>query len=118
MLLESELEAVKTNSGLPLKTFSLFYDSGREGAMSDALHALCEDIETSVREGCDIVVLSDRCEGEPQLERPPIPTLLAVGAVHHHLIRQAPPSLLQGCHAHSLERMGRAGVAACSQSRL
>ena len=35
-----------------------------------------------------VVVLSDRVEGgELDAARPPLPTLLAVGAVHHHLIR-------------------------------
>ena len=38
-----------------------------------------------------VVVLSDRAEGtELDAGRPPIPTLLAVGAVHHHLIRCLP----------------------------
>ena len=40
---------------------------------------------TAVRQ---VVVLSDRVEGEElDAARPPLPTLLAVGAVHHHLIR-------------------------------
>ena len=35
-----------------------------------------------------LVVLSDRIsEEEMDIKQPPIPTLLAVGAVHHHLIR-------------------------------
>lgn len=37
-----------------------------------------------------LVVLSDRIsEEEMDIKQPPIPTLLAVGAVHHHLIRSA-----------------------------
>lgn len=35
-----------------------------------------------------MVVLSDRqSEEEMDVKSPPIPTLLAVGAVHHHLVR-------------------------------
>ena len=35
-----------------------------------------------------LVVLSDRIsEEEMDIKQPPIPTLLAVGSVHHHLIR-------------------------------
>ena len=54
-----------------------------------------------------VVVLSDRAEGEElDAGRPPIPTLLAVGAVHHHLIRCVPrwpharlyPCLASGTH--------------------
>ncbi|KAK9805720.1 hypothetical protein WJX73_002070 [Symbiochloris irregularis] len=88
VLLESEMEAIKSNSGLPTQTFGLHYDSGREGAMADALGALCSDVEAAVSKGCDIVVLSDKLKGKPDANRPPIPTLLAVGAVHHHLIRK------------------------------
>lgn len=95
------MEAVKANSGLSLQTFSLYYDSGRDGAMADALRALCSSVEEAVSESCDIVVLSDRLPDgqQPQLERPPIPTLLAVGAVHHHLIRHAPADA--ACCIHS-----------------
>jgi len=48
--------------------------------------ALCERIESLVREGCGCVILSDRCDAL-DAARVPIPALLAVGAVHHHLIR-------------------------------
>ena len=42
-----------------------------------------------------LVVLSDRIsEEEMDIKQPPIPTLLAVGSVHHHLIRS---SLLPDC---------------------
>ena len=95
VLLESDMEAIKTNSGLPLQTFGLHYKSGEDGAMADALRTLCSDVEKAVQDGCDIVVLSDRLEGDMEADRPPIPTLLAVGAVHHHLIRHVPRPL--GC---------------------
>ena len=38
-----------------------------------------------MREGINIIILSDRRAGE---ERIPMPSLLACAAVHHHLIRQ------------------------------
>ena len=81
------MEAIKANSGLPLRTFGLHYETGHEGAMAEALSKLCDDVEAAVSEGCDIVVLSDKVKGKLDIDRPPIPTLLAVGAVHHHLIR-------------------------------
>ena len=56
--------------------------------MEQALKKLCEDVEKAVVDGLEIIVLSDRISKEDMdLSRPPIPTLLAVGAVHHHLIR-------------------------------
>ena len=39
-----------------------------------------------MRAGCQCVVLSDK-EGDMHELSPPIPPLLATGAVHHHLIR-------------------------------
>ncbi|MCA9511740.1 MAG: glutamate synthase large subunit, partial [Myxococcales bacterium] len=51
-----------------------------------ALDALCAAAEQAVRDGANILILSDRGVG-PDLA--PIPMLLATGAVHHHLIRKA-----------------------------
>lgn len=71
-----------------LQAFSLHYQSGKAGAMEEALRKLCEDVEAAVRAGTEIVVLSDRLGNEGlDIEKPPIPTLLAVGAVHHQLIK-------------------------------
>ena len=53
------------------------------GALARALDKLAQDVESAVRNGVNIVVLSDRAAaGEV-----PIPSLLATGAVHNHLIR-------------------------------
>ena len=50
-----------------------------------ALDALCARAEAAVRDGINIIILSDRRAGA---DRIPIPSLLASAAVHHHLIRQ------------------------------
>jgi hypothetical protein len=71
-----------------MQDFTLHYQSGKPGAMEEALRQLCADVEAAVEKGTEIVVLSDRLSGGGlEVERPPIPTLLAVGAVHHHLIK-------------------------------
>src|SRR6185437_12871199 len=46
---------------------------------------LCERAEEAVRNGCNIIILSDR---RTSADRIPIPVLLACAAVHHHLIRK------------------------------
>src|SRR5262249_63253 len=46
---------------------------------------LCDRAEEEVRNGCNIIILSDRKAGA---DRIPIPVLLACAAVHHHLIRK------------------------------
>ena len=59
-------------------------EHGAEG-MAWAIDELCERAEEEVRNGCNIIILSDRKAGD---ERIPIPALLACAAVHHHLIRK------------------------------
>lgn len=89
VLLESELEAITNGStGLAASTFELRYKTGGPGSLRSALEALCASVEKAVRTGCEIVVLSDKvAPGEMDPSSPPIPSLLAVGAVHHHLIK-------------------------------
>ena len=52
--------------------------------LRQALEAVCSSAEATVREGKTILILSDRNIGE---SRVPLHSLLATGAVHHHLIR-------------------------------
>ncbi|MEA2986372.1 MAG: glutamate synthase large chain, partial [Alphaproteobacteria bacterium] len=59
-------------------------ENGAAG-MKDALDSLCALAELKVRDGTNILVLSDRAAGP---EHMPIPSLLACAAVHHHLIRE------------------------------
>ena len=54
------------------------------GALAQAIDDLCAAASIAVDEGDSILVISDRLVDE---EWAPVPMLLAVGAVHHHLIR-------------------------------
>lgn len=61
--------------------------------LQQAVDRLCQQAATAVRSGKQILILSDRISatGEPvyiNQDCTYIPPLLAVGAVHHHLIRQ------------------------------
>ena len=53
--------------------------------LKEALDTLCARAEAAVREGINIIILSDRRAGAENI---PMPSLLACAAVHHHLIRQ------------------------------
>ncbi|MFT7571697.1 MAG: glutamate synthase (NADPH/NADH) large chain [Paracoccaceae bacterium] len=53
--------------------------------MEEAIDNLCERAETSVGQGHNIIILSDRLMAS---DRVAIPSLLATSAVHHHLIRK------------------------------
>ncbi len=59
-------------------------ETGAAG-LKDGLDALCARAEAAVREGINIIILSDRRASADQI---PMPSLLACAAVHHHLIRQ------------------------------
>ena len=56
-----------------------------EAGMERRLDAICREASELVERGVNIIILSDRNIGS---ERAAIPSLLAVGAVHHHLVRE------------------------------
>ena len=61
----------------------LFNIEKGEDGLRQALDNLCHEAERSVDEGVNYIVLSDRDADEKHV---PIPSLLAVSAVHHYLI--------------------------------
>jgi glutamate synthase (ferredoxin) len=63
----------------------LFDREHGEQGLAWALEGLCHQASQAIENGYDIFILSDRQVNE---YRVPIPALLAVSAVHHHLIRE------------------------------
>ncbi len=59
-------------------------ETGAAG-MEAAIAALCGEADAAVRDGINIIILSDRRAG---IDRIQIPSLLACASVHHHLIRE------------------------------
>ena len=53
--------------------------------MERRLEEMCREASELVERGVNIIILSDRNIGA---ERAAMPSLLAVGAVHHHLVRE------------------------------
>ena len=64
---------------------TLFRPGDGPGSLEAALDELCEEASRLVAQGYTILVLSDRGVDRTHA---PIPSLLAMGAVHHHLIRE------------------------------
>jgi len=62
-----------------------FRANGDPGAMAKALDRLCRYAVDAVEDGFQVIILSDRALDS---EHAAIPSLLAVSAVHHHLIRK------------------------------
>ena len=93
VLNEAELSAI-SEQGLSVKTLST--QVGVEtctGGLKASLDALCQSAEQAVRGGAEVLVLSDRvntagASAQLTATTAAIPALLAVGAVHHHLLRQ------------------------------
>ena len=63
----------------------LFLAEGGEKELQRAIDALCRRASWAIKSGYSVLVLSDR-NVDP--EYAPIPSLLALSAVHHHLIRE------------------------------
>lgn len=88
ILTNKELEALRAQnlSEFKLKTIPVCFPvvSGKQG-LESALESLCEKVLEAVDAGNTLLVLSDI---GVNADSAPIPMLLAVGAVHHHLIRE------------------------------
>jgi glutamate synthase domain-containing protein 2/glutamate synthase domain-containing protein 1/glutamate synthase domain-containing protein 3 len=56
-----------------------------EGGMTAALERISREADGALADGTNILILSDRNLGA---DRVPIPALLAVASVHHHLVRE------------------------------
>ncbi|CAG7908361.1 unnamed protein product [Brassica rapa] len=87
VLNERELEGLLSDPHLKSQVLPTFFDihRGIDGSLKKALLKLCEAADEAVRNGSQVLVLSDRSDN-PEPTRPAIPMLLAVGAVHQHLI--------------------------------
>jgi glutamate synthase (NADPH/NADH) large chain len=90
ILTDADLEKIRSISdlsGAHFKSITLdttFAAGLGAGGLEPMLNELCGRAEVAVREGVNIIILSDRVASA---ERVPIPSLLACAAVHHHLIR-------------------------------
>jgi glutamate synthase domain-containing protein 2/glutamate synthase domain-containing protein 1/glutamate synthase domain-containing protein 3 len=81
-----ELEKLRhvDKAGFKSRTLSILFDVGK-GSLEDALSKLASQASGCIRDGINLIILSDRglCA-----QKAAIPSLLAVAAVHHHLVRQ------------------------------
>ena len=63
----------------------LFKPNEGEKGLAEAMKALCDRASRAIERGINILILSDRGVNK---ENAPIPALLAVAGLHHHLIRE------------------------------
>ena len=91
ILTNSDLEKIRSIGDIADNLFNTItldttYSSEKAAeGMESALNTLCNRAEQAVQNGYNIIVLSDRLISKHRI---PIPPLLSVAAVHHHLIRK------------------------------
>jgi glutamate synthase (NADPH/NADH) large chain/glutamate synthase (ferredoxin) len=88
ILLNRELETLRhiSHDVFAARTIDITWplQEGLAG-MSEAIARICREAQEAIAEQVNIIILSDRIVGR---RRAPIPSLLAVAAVHHHLVRE------------------------------
>ncbi|HEX2465718.1 MAG TPA: glutamate synthase large subunit, partial [Thermoanaerobaculia bacterium] len=88
ILTDEELAAIKhlDYRGWKSRTIDITWPvASGEAGMEPAIARICAEAEQAIDDGYQVAVLSDRAVGPDRLA---ISALLAVGAVHHHLIRR------------------------------
>ncbi len=87
VLSNNDIEKLKSLNDADFKSevFPIHFnpDSGGEG-LAEALENLFSNVDNAISNGVNIVILSDRGFSE---KKAPIPALLAVSGLHHHLIK-------------------------------
>jgi glutamate synthase (NADPH) large chain len=73
--------------GWKSRTIDITFERGdAPGGLQNAIDRICGEAEAAIDAGYSMLVLSDRNVGP---ERVPVSSLLACGAVHHHLVARA-----------------------------
>ena len=88
VLLNEDLEKLKhlEEQGYRAVTLQAHFEADHQpGRILEALNSLCREAEGAIYAGKNIIIISDRNSSE---SKAPIPSLLAIGAVHHHLVKK------------------------------
>jgi glutamate synthase (ferredoxin) len=86
ILSSEELQKLRAvnQDGLRAISLPILFDAHRPGALKSALDSLFAAADAALEGGYNILVLSDR---GIDANKAPIPSLLAVSGLHHHLVR-------------------------------
>ncbi|SHK48199.1 glutamate synthase large subunit [Paramaledivibacter caminithermalis] len=88
ILKNDEIENIRRLNTRDFKAITIpivFQADHEENGLKQALDYLCKRAEENVKRGYNILILSDRNE---DMYNAPIPSLLALSAVHHYLVRK------------------------------
>ncbi|MFH1876114.1 MAG: glutamate synthase large subunit [Candidatus Omnitrophota bacterium] len=81
----AKIKRIRTG-GFKTKTVSICFAAKRSGDLHRALVGICRQATSAIKEGFTFLVLSDRGVDEKHAA---IPTLLALSALHQHLVRKS-----------------------------
>lgn len=88
VLLNHDLEKIKNLEDEGYRSVTLyahFEANHKPGSLLESLNHLCREAEGAIYAGKNVIIISDRKSSE---SKAPIPSLLAIGAVHHHLVKK------------------------------
>ncbi|BAZ46652.1 ferredoxin-dependent glutamate synthase [Chondrocystis sp. NIES-4102] len=89
ILNDAQLASIESTDFKTEKLSTLYKIATGPDGLKDAVASLCQTATEAVKAGVEIIILSDRAGSQSiGTEASYIPPLLAVGAVHHHLINQ------------------------------
>ncbi len=85
ILIPDEIEKMRwvDEFSFQAKTIPITFYNGEE-SLSKVIDRICRDVKEQIDNGYKIIILSDRIIDSAH---PPLPSLLAISAVHHYLIR-------------------------------
>ncbi len=87
IITSSELEKLRSiDTGVfQAKTLQTYFKAdGQSGSLEAGIERLCRYADDAVKDGFEVIILSDRAIDS---QHAAIPSILAVSAVHHHLIK-------------------------------
>ncbi|MBX9139122.1 MULTISPECIES: glutamate synthase large subunit [unclassified Clostridium] len=89
---DKDLEKIKLldGHGYNVKTLDITFDKTKENSLEISLKYLCREALQLIKEGANVIILSDRFVDEANV---PIPSLLAVAAMNNYLIKKGVRSL-------------------------
>jgi glutamate synthase (ferredoxin) len=85
---DAELEVIKTSKLGTISLSTLYPISDGVDGLKGAIDRLCTDALNAVKDDRQIIILSDRSTKGLDANTIYVPPMVAVGAVHHHLIKQ------------------------------
>jgi hypothetical protein len=88
ILIDEDLEKIRNikRNSFRTKTISLLFSPSSEKNFTKAVDSICKEAEGAIKDGYSFIILSDRGVDK---DNAALPSLLATGAVHHHLVRRS-----------------------------